>query len=112
MQRHAGVSFRSLMSDLSKTLLVGGRTMASARCRPRFKSWRSGFVVACGAILRSNGVDEAIGSSRRRGVSVDLAWNTAKSAHGPWRLSQSPALTSALPARYFRRLDLPRLVNG
>ena len=28
---------------------------------------------------------------KRRGVSVDLAWNTAKSAHGPWRLSQSPA---------------------
>ena len=49
---------------------------------------------------------------KRRGVSVDLAWNTAKSAHGPWRLSQSPALTIALPAGYFRKLGLPRLVNG
>lgn len=49
---------------------------------------------------------------RRRGVSCDLAWNTSKSAHGPWRLSQSPALTIALPARYFRNLGLPSLVDA
>ena len=47
---------------------------------------------------------------RKRGVSRDLAWNTAKSAHGPWRLSQSPALVIALPGRYFAALGLPRLV--
>lgn len=29
---------------------------------------------------------------RKRGVPVKLAWNTAKSANGPWRLSHSPAL--------------------
>ena len=45
----------------------------------------------------------------RRGVSRDLAWNTAKSAHGPWRLSRSPALAFALPARYFTALGLPNL---
>ena len=48
---------------------------------------------------------------RKRGVSCVLAWNTAKSAHGPWRLSQSPALTIALPARYFAGLGLPNLVE-
>jgi RNA-directed DNA polymerase len=48
---------------------------------------------------------------RKRGVSRDLAWNTAKSAHGPWRLSQSPALVIALPARYFAGLGLPNLVE-
>jgi hypothetical protein len=48
---------------------------------------------------------------RKRGVSCVLAWNTAKSAHGPWRLSQSPALTIALPARYFAALGLPNLVE-
>ncbi|MFC3391594.1 hypothetical protein [Aidingimonas halophila] len=47
---------------------------------------------------------------RKRGVSRDLAWNTAKSAHGPWRLSRSPALAYALPARVFRNLGLPELV--
>lgn len=46
---------------------------------------------------------------RKRGVSRDLAWNTCKSAHGPWRLSRSPALAFALPARYFASLGLPRL---
>jgi len=48
---------------------------------------------------------------RKRGVSRDLAWNTAKSAHGPWRLSRSPALAFALPARYFARLGLPQLFD-
>jgi len=46
---------------------------------------------------------------RERGVSLDLAWNTAKSAHGPWRLSQSPALSFALPERFFSDLGLQRL---
>jgi RNA-directed DNA polymerase len=46
---------------------------------------------------------------RKLGVSRDLAWNTAKSAHGPWRISRSPGLAFALPAKYFARLGLPRL---
>ena len=45
----------------------------------------------------------------RRGVSRDLAWNTAKSAHGPWRLSRSPGLAFALTAKYFAGLGLPIL---
>jgi RNA-directed DNA polymerase len=49
---------------------------------------------------------------RRRGVSRDLAWNTVKSAHGPWRLSRSPALAIALPGAYFDGLGLPRLHRG
>ena len=43
------------------------------------------------------------------GVSRNLAWNTAKSAHGPWRLSRSPGLAFALTAKYFAKLGLPRL---
>ena len=46
---------------------------------------------------------------RRRGVSRDLAWNTVKSAHGPWRLNRSPALAIALPGSYFDGLGVPRL---
>jgi hypothetical protein len=34
---------------------------------------------------------------------------SAKSAHGPWRLSRSPDLAFALPARYFASLGVPRL---
>lgn len=51
------------------------------------------------------------GYRKLRALGVDrwLAWNTAKSAHGPWRLSGSPALYRALPNRYFRNLGLPEL---
>ena len=44
---------------------------------------------------------------RKRGVEVKLAWNTCKSAHGPWRLSKSPALYYALDNKYFANLGLP-----
>jgi len=49
---------------------------------------------------------------RKRGVSVREAWNTSKSAHGPWRLSQTPALTLALPAKLFRQMGLPALATA
>ena len=43
---------------------------------------------------------------RRRGVSKDLAAQTAGSAHGPWRISNSPALALALPNAFFARIGL------
>jgi RNA-directed DNA polymerase len=46
----------------------------------------------------------------KRGVSKCLAAQTAGSAHGPWRLSNSPALTIALPNAYFASLGLTPLV--
>ena len=46
---------------------------------------------------------------RKRGVSVREAWNTSKSAHGPWRLSKTPALAYALPLQFFINLGLPSL---
>jgi len=46
---------------------------------------------------------------RKRGVGKDLAAQTAGSAHGPWRLANSPALAIALPNAYFDSLELPRL---
>jgi RNA-directed DNA polymerase len=45
----------------------------------------------------------------KRGVSVREAGNTSKSAHGPWRLSRTPALSLALPAKLFRQMGLPEL---
>jgi RNA-directed DNA polymerase len=48
---------------------------------------------------------------RKRGVSKDLAAQTAGSAHGPWRLANSPALSIALPNAYFDSLGIPRLTG-
>ena len=46
---------------------------------------------------------------RQRNIGADLARQTAGSPHGPWRLSDSPALQSALSVAYFDSLGLPRL---
>jgi RNA-directed DNA polymerase len=48
---------------------------------------------------------------RKRGVGKDLAAQTAGSAHGPWRMANSPALTIALPNAYFNSLGIPRLTG-
>ena len=49
---------------------------------------------------------------RRRGVGRDLAAQTAGSPHGPWRLSNSPALSIALPNAFFVTLNLTSLAPG
>jgi len=49
---------------------------------------------------------------RKRNVATDLAARTAGSAHGPWRLAASPALSLALPNAYFDSLGIPRLTGG
>ena len=48
---------------------------------------------------------------RKRGVKRVLAWNTAKSAHGPWRISHSPALYLALPKDLFIKMGVPVLAE-
>jgi RNA-directed DNA polymerase len=47
----------------------------------------------------------------QRGIGKRLAAQTAGSAHGPWRLSISPTLTSALPNTFFSSLGLPELAR-
>jgi RNA-directed DNA polymerase len=49
---------------------------------------------------------------RKRGVGKDLAAKTAGSAHGPWRLADSPGLHFALPNAYFDSLGIPKLTGG
>jgi len=46
---------------------------------------------------------------RKRGVGSNLAAQTVGSAHGPWRICLSPALTLAMPNAYFTSLGLPSL---
>ncbi len=49
---------------------------------------------------------------RKRGVNDALAAKTAGSPHGPWRLSQSPALCVAFSNAYFAKIGLYRLAVG
>ncbi len=46
------------------------------------------------------------------GVSSALAAKTAGSAHGPWRIANSPAMSIAFPIAYFDSLGVPRLLTG
>ncbi len=78
----------SLLEDLEKWLR---RRLRSAT----WKQWKRGRV--------------RFAELRKRGVGKDLAAQTAGSAHGPWRLANSPALHSALPHAYFDALRLPSL---
>src|SRR5271154_5920668 len=48
---------------------------------------------------------------RQRNIRPARAAQTAGSAHGPWRLANSPALQSAFPIAYFDALGLPRLLD-
>ena len=48
---------------------------------------------------------------RRLDVNKALAARTAGSVHGPWRVSRSPALSFALPNRYFDLLGLVLLTK-
>jgi RNA-directed DNA polymerase len=46
---------------------------------------------------------------RKRGLGKDLAAQSAGSAHGPWRMADSPGLHIALPNAFFDSLGIPRL---
>lgn len=48
----------------------------------------------------------------KRGVSKDLAAQTAGSCHGPWRISKSPALSIALPNRLWDLLGIERVLGA
>jgi len=48
---------------------------------------------------------------RSRGIGIALAAKTAGSAHGPWGLSNSPALARALPNAFFNSLGLSSLAT-
>jgi RNA-directed DNA polymerase len=49
---------------------------------------------------------------RKRGVNGRLAAQAAGSPHGPWRLSQSPALCLVFPNAFFDGIRLFRLAVG
>jgi RNA-directed DNA polymerase len=78
----------SVLEDLEKWLR---RRLRSAM----WKQWKRGKV--------------RFAELQKRGVSKDLAAKTAGSAHGSWRLANSPGLNMALPNAYFDSLGVPRL---
>jgi RNA-directed DNA polymerase len=109
--RNRGVSIERMAEELSRYLrgwigyfgkcetpsvLAGLEQWLRRRLRSAiWKQWKRGTV--------------RFAELRRRDVRADLAAQTAGSAHGPWRLADSPALSIALPHAYFDSLGVPRL---
>jgi RNA-directed DNA polymerase len=112
-RRTRGVSLKQMMTELAEYL----------------RGWK-GYFGFCETPSVLNGLDQWIrrrlrsviwkqwkrGSVRfarlrQRHVGHDLAAQTAGSPHGPWRLANSPALSSALPIAHFDALGLPRLLD-
>ncbi len=113
-RRTRGVSIEQMAEDLSRYLrgwlgyfgkcqtpsvLAALEEWTRRRLRSAiWKQWKRGTV--------------RFAELRKRGVGKDLAAKTAGSAHGPWRLANSPALAIALPNAYFDSLGIPRLTGG
>jgi RNA-directed DNA polymerase len=110
--RMLGVGFRSLVTGLSKPLRGWWSYYGFSEVPTPLQEMEKWIRHRLRCYLWKQWGRRGYRELKRRGVSVGLAWNTSKSAHGPWRLSQSPALTSELPAKYFRKMGLPRLANG
>ena len=87
----------------------GTRPVALPQPSRRSRSWTPGSGGASAARWWKQWGRRRYRELRKRGVSQDLAWNTCKSAHGPWRLSRSPARAIALPGHAFDRVGVPRL---
>jgi len=97
-----------LLDELDRELTARGHfRIATARSKLReLSSW---MIRKLRCFLWKQWGSRGYRELRKRGVSSDLAWNTSKSAHGPWRISRSPALGIALPTRIFVEMGLPLL---
>jgi hypothetical protein len=110
----AGLRFKG--SDMMPADSSGARAMVKS-FSPPLESAQVRSTPLRSTRLRSTPLQWKRGSVRfdelrKRGVDRSLAAKTAGSAHGPWRLAESPGLHFALPNAYFDSLGIPRLTAG
>jgi len=108
-QRTRGVSLSTLVRELRDYMRGWSGYFGFAEAKASFKELDSWIRRRLRCYLWKQWGRRRYRELIKRGVSRELAWNTRKSAHGPWRLSRSPALAFALPAGYFDSLGVPRL---
>jgi group II intron reverse transcriptase/maturase len=108
-RRTRGHAFLSVVSELKKSLLGWKAYFDISEVLSPLKDLDKWIRRKLRCYLLKQWGRSGYRKLRQLGIDRYLAWNTAKSAHGPWRLSHSPALYKALPNRYFRGLGLPEL---
>jgi RNA-directed DNA polymerase len=107
--RTRGVSLARLIEELKRYLIGWQAYFGFAEVQTLFRELDKWICRRLRCYLWKQWGRRRYRELTARGVSRDLAWNTVKSAHGPWRLSASPALSIALPTAYFRALGVPPL---
>ena len=107
--RTLGRSLRCIILDLRRYMLGWKAYFGFAPGRNRLRELSCWITRRLRCYLWKQWGSRGYRELRKRGVTRDLAWNTCKSAHGPWRISMSPALSYALPTHYFVELGLPLL---
>ena len=108
-RRARGCALQRVVDELGEYLRGWKAYFRFAEGRSRMKELMSWIMRRLRCYLWVQWGARGYRELRKRGVTRDLAWNTSKSGHGPWRLSMSPALSYALPTGYFVELGLPLL---
>lgn len=107
--RTRGRSLRCVIEELKSYLRGWKAYFGFSEARSVFRELDKWMVRRLRCYLWKQWGGRGYRELRKQGISVNLAWNTSMSAHGPWRLSRSPALSIALPRSYFDAPGLPRL---
>lgn len=110
-RRTSGISLSEVLAQLRVYLKGWTNYFRLSQTHSRFKELDKWIVRRLRCYLWKQWGRRGYRELRALGVSRELAWNTSKSAHGPWRLSRSPALSFALPVRYFHARGLPSLYD-
>jgi RNA-directed DNA polymerase len=109
--RTRGRTMPQIVQELRQVMLGWRAFFGVAAVRSRLRDLDNWIRRRLRSYHWKQGGRRAYRELRKRGVGRPLAWNTVNSAHGPWRLSQSPALAMALPQRYCAALGLLSLVE-
>ena len=110
-RRTSGVTLSEVLAQLRVYLKGWKNYFGFSQTHSRFQELDKWIVRRLRCYLWKQWGRRGYRELRALGVSRELAWHTSKSAHGPWRLSRSPALSFALPGRYFRARGLPSLYD-
>lgn len=104
--RTRGIKMQDIIFELSLTLSGWKEYFKLAEVKTAFKELDKWIRRRLRCVQLKQWGRSGYKELKKRGISTRLAWNTAKSAHGPWRLSQSPAVVMALPLNHWVSLGL------
>jgi RNA-directed DNA polymerase len=89
--RNRGCSLRRIIGELATCLHGWKGYFRAATAKSNLRELSSWMMRKLRCFLWKQWGSRGYREVRKRGVSRDLAWNTSKSAHGPWRISALPA---------------------